>query len=715
MSRAQQYAEWIVNNADKKGTPEFETVANAYQLARQEQPEAPTDMRAGRGTNRAEDVNVAPQESPSTLDYLKSQGASLGAGMYDPIAGTEQLALSSRNITPVARMLQLVDAGVSSLTGEQGGQQGALTRQTQRDQSVEQLREKAGRGGWDITRLAGNIANPINLYMGRGMPTGPIRKKVAGGVGVGTLAGASAPLSGEASDFIEEKMFQAGFGGIVGGAVPFSIEGAKGLYKIIRNLPISNANKTKALQEYILDKAGDDVDNVIRALREVDELVPGSRPTTADALADQPQAVGLIKEQQRVAGLESQAPRFIQRDIDRQSARMGELSRTLGDEADIKALQDLRRETTASLREQALEQANVFGRAAGEGTTPSATRALGFKQAAESIGDAADKQKAATVFKQAQLQSLKNEGFYPLETKPLMDAIDRSLKTPGERSNSLLVNAQTNLRTKLDALTDDNGVIDSRDLYNIRKEIADDIQQFTLARSGNVSMSVEAGNVEKALKGQLDEAIVKASGSTAWKDYLKNYATYSQKIDQRRVGQELKKKLGEGSLGDVEKAGTFALAVQNAPQLIKRTTGAPRYNNLDDFLTTEQTSSVNRVLADLSRTKKADDMAKKIARENPEMLQGLRDVNFLDQRITAMKGVFDKMRRGSQKEFDAKIAEMMANPQQLGLFIEAIPKKEIPNVTAAMAAKMTPPTREAFLQMMGTASMAGTVTQSVRD
>lgn len=37
MATANEYAQWIVNNANKKGTPEFETVAKAYELAKQEE------------------------------------------------------------------------------------------------------------------------------------------------------------------------------------------------------------------------------------------------------------------------------------------------------------------------------------------------------------------------------------------------------------------------------------------------------------------------------------------------------------------------------------------------------------------------------------------------------------------------------------------------------------------------------------------------------
>ena len=38
MATADEYAAWIVKNADKKGTPEFDTVAAAYKDAQQSAP-----------------------------------------------------------------------------------------------------------------------------------------------------------------------------------------------------------------------------------------------------------------------------------------------------------------------------------------------------------------------------------------------------------------------------------------------------------------------------------------------------------------------------------------------------------------------------------------------------------------------------------------------------------------------------------------------------
>lgn len=52
MATADQYADWIVRNKDKKGTPEFETVAEAYRLVKQ-QAAAPAEPAGEIPTRRA--------------------------------------------------------------------------------------------------------------------------------------------------------------------------------------------------------------------------------------------------------------------------------------------------------------------------------------------------------------------------------------------------------------------------------------------------------------------------------------------------------------------------------------------------------------------------------------------------------------------------------------------------------------------------------------
>ena len=67
MATAAQYADWIVRNKDKKGTPEFETVAKAYQLAKQQ--EAAGAMPEAAAPEAAPEVVAA--ERPSMRDVLR--------------------------------------------------------------------------------------------------------------------------------------------------------------------------------------------------------------------------------------------------------------------------------------------------------------------------------------------------------------------------------------------------------------------------------------------------------------------------------------------------------------------------------------------------------------------------------------------------------------------------------------------------------------------
>lgn len=761
MATAEQYAQWIVDNQDKKGTPEFETVAQAYKLAKTGAPASAPEVAPAMDESAAETARLKSKPRPKPTGG--SRVASAIAGLRDPLVGLEQGMLNPKNVNPVAKILQLVDYGVGKFTGEKSGLQASLERQRQRDLELEDARKAEGREGFDFIRLGGNVANPLTLYSGAGAAAPTTGGRVASGMALGTVSGATAPLSGEVDSFVSDKLFQAGFGAIVGGAIPVTVESAKGLVRLIRNLPITEANKTAALQKYVLEKAGPNAEEIGRILRESTDIVPGSKQTTMDVLADRPDAIGLLKEQQRVAALESEAPRFLQRQAERQAARQQELTGAFGTAEDMAQVAAERARVTAPMREQALAQADVYGQVAprleadvaartasaqqalqGQGRTateaaqaqvradtwtpvpgyprfpgrysPNAERAVEFKKAATEFGDVVEQRKAEAAFKQAQLQSLKDEGFYPLETGSLVAQIDKSLRTPGQRSNEILVNAQSKLRNKLIALSDENGIISSADLYNVRKGITDDIQEYLTSKTGNASLTTEAANVEKALKKQLDASIMKASGTNLWSEYLENYSKYSQKIDRMTVGQKLKEKLGEGSLGDVEKAGAFATAIQQAPTFIRRATGAQRYDKMEDFLSKDQMASVNRVLADLSQAKKADALIKQVNAVNPELLAGAKESPaLLDARLTLFKSIMETLRRGSQRQFDAKLAELTANPQQLGLFIEAIPKKDLKNVADAMMLKATPTMQQAFKEALSPAVQGAAITQTVRD
>ncbi|MEI6283064.1 MAG: hypothetical protein WCP82_10190, partial [Alphaproteobacteria bacterium] len=68
MATADDYAAWIVKNADKRGTPDFETVAAAYRAAKQtkQAPEAAPDPTEGMSTFDKVAAGARAVASPGT-------------------------------------------------------------------------------------------------------------------------------------------------------------------------------------------------------------------------------------------------------------------------------------------------------------------------------------------------------------------------------------------------------------------------------------------------------------------------------------------------------------------------------------------------------------------------------------------------------------------------------------------------------------------------
>jgi len=319
--------------------------------------------------------------------------------------------------------------------------------------------------------------------------------------------------------------------------------------------------------------------------------------------------------------------------------------------------------------------------------------------AVQEFADPIAQRKSELAFKQLQLKSVADEGFYPLSTSPLLTRIEQSLQKPGERANTLLTTSLDSLKTKLNSLTDENGIINSLDLYQVRKEIGDDIRAFLTQR--NQSFGAQATNVESTIKKILDDSINKASGTNLWSNYLTNFAEHSKKINQMEVGQTLVDKLSL-NLADVEKAGVFANAVDNASALIKRTTGVQRYDTLADFLTPQQIKSVEGVRADLARKQKAFEAGKQVRGQEPTAFASGEEIpTLLNAKISLAKSALDYLKRGSQKDLDDLVSDLTLNPQKLADFLEVIPKKDTEGIVGAMMAKLSPEARnktQAFIR-----------------
>ena len=144
MATAQEYAAWIVQNADKRGTPDFETVAKAYEAAK------------GRETTAVTQQQIAPAApAPSMLNQIVGAGETaltLGTALTGGTVGTiygagkgiAQQILSGEFGTPEA--VRAVEKSAA-----EGAQ--ALTYQPRTEAGQEQVQA--------VGRLAAEVLPPV--------------------------------------------------------------------------------------------------------------------------------------------------------------------------------------------------------------------------------------------------------------------------------------------------------------------------------------------------------------------------------------------------------------------------------------------------------------------------------------------------------------------------------------------------------------------------
>lgn len=416
------------------------------------------------GSTSQQQAVPQPTQRPSVMSQMFGMGSPtyslLRGAVIEPALGVNEL---------LAR---------TGLFG-QGIKQQAISN-VQREQAATQEAKKAvGREGIDVPQFMGAVFSPINKLF----PTSGASKLIAGGV----VQGGISPTGTSDDSYLSDKFFNMGLGGVLGGAIPLTSKVLKEVKDYVSSLPITDANKMEAARKYINELVGPKKDEVIAALRNAGQIVTGSKPTSAEALAESPTAIGLIKEQQRLASQIRTAPQFAERAKEQAAARKGELTSAFGTKADLEEAQRLRTAETTPMRETALEQANVFGqvaprleadiaqreaqlienlRAQGRAATEQAQAgvrevtapqggqigaiagmpmkfpdrykgnyelAKSLSGAVQEFADPIAQRKAELAFKQFQLKSVADEGFYPLSTSPLIAKIDESLQKPGER------------------------------------------------------------------------------------------------------------------------------------------------------------------------------------------------------------------------------------------------------------------------------------------
>jgi hypothetical protein len=649
--------------------------------------------------------------------------------------------------SPIARTIKgaVVDPALAvnqllASTGIFGGdiKKGATQLVTDVEKATTEGRARVGSTGFDPYQLLGNVISPVNRLVGvtqaplagQGLVSNIVRSG-----GTGAALSALQPVNAPVDQFAEKKLEQMATGFVLGPIVEGGVKAIGGLLNTLKGLTPSG--RQDFMQSQLNELAGPDRTKVIEALRDAKEIVSGSRPTAAQAISDIPSAIELAAAQSKLSAKTKVAGGFQERLVEQQAARAREIQSIAGTEAQKTAVIAKRADITTPMREGALDQANLAGPiftklekeisdkfnslAAAEqtsGMTGLAATVQKQKSLATmgqpgwlSTGDIASeaakrsqayKELAGTLrgeaqLKQFQLKSLEQNGFYPLRASDLTNELDKAIRgTVSDQSKAVL----QGIRDKVVSKADENGLLNSRDVYeNIRK-----ISNQDVAKMLNLGEQYASGGIpQQAAKAlgsakQFIDASLNKSSDGLWSKYLTSYADYSKKLNRMEVGDYLSKSLNT-PLGK-ESAGEFATAVENAAGTIKKSTGIPRFEKLSDVLTPKEVSSVNNVLADLKRESKAKELAKKIEDLNiggPEVLKEA--PQLLDRTYTAMKAAVEYLQRGNANDYNKQMAELMLNPGALAQFMTVgIPKSRTNEFVSSLMKLMDDPTRAAFIQ-----------------
>ena len=219
MATAEQYAEWLVNNQNKKGTPEFETVASAYRSLRSEpapEPVAPSKERTFG--EAAKDIGAGVVGGIGSLVQLPGQLYGLATGDFSK---TGALGLGEE----------------ISKFGEEMKSAGLKARETERARKIAESAQQGQLSAFG-TALGETVKDPALLlsFLAEQAPQLLVPFAAARGVGAGAKAlGAAEAAVGKA----------ATSGAVGAGAVQQGADVGAGAYENIYNELISKGASPK--------------------------------------------------------------------------------------------------------------------------------------------------------------------------------------------------------------------------------------------------------------------------------------------------------------------------------------------------------------------------------------------------------------------------------------------------------------------------------------
>jgi hypothetical protein len=525
MATADDYAGWIVKNADKKGTPEFDTVAAAYKEALAEEQAAPAPAAPPAPAPTSE---IPPPRQESAASYysraLAAPFAGFGRGLQD-ITDTATLLLSK---------------GVDKVAGND---KASKMIQAEIDRQKAEYQQQFGEfGGGDVGRIVGGafgtapvggalavpfkkaveMAPSLARYLtplATSLETGGFKTGLDAGLKSSAVKAAGGGVTGAAAAGAINPE-DAAVGGGIGAILPSVIAPVAG--KVLDyGRKLADLKGTSYLEA--VEGKGREIINLLRS--PTAQIVPGSAPTAAE-IAAPAGSTQFSAMQARLARLPEVATKYAEGAAQTNAARLAQDARVtaLRQDAFKKVLDKIDRSlTNVSQRETgtALLAAAKAEQQAVKKNVIEPAYAAAYKAAGNTKIDASGVVTAAENILERKLSD-----FAP-ETAPNTVRKLLALKPKGEPAAPLGKGKVSSKITKPASEPAGPAEATLEQLDDIRKAINADIQAAKTSMVPSSDMTLR--NLYK-LHASIDDAIGKSTtlsddAKTLYADAVKTYRT----------------------------------------------------------------------------------------------------------------------------------------------------------------------------------------------
>ena len=725
MATAEQYANWIVKNQDKKGTPEFETVAKAYRAAKTQAPaqEAALPEKSmgamDYAKEYAKETFLAPLEVPLTatsglLGQVIGGGAGLGTAALrgmglsqgDPEETVRywQKKLAYQPTTRVAKGVTGAMAYPGEKLGELGGWMGGKTTEAFRQLGASP----------ETSAAAGTFVNTglqaIPLALGTGKTAGAPKKytKIEQQVAkeAQQVVGKSKdkiikameqyetritkPTTEQAIAQYRRRLYEAGTPEVFGDVLA-------GLKQELMKEPVIGdvAKTTLEKQRYARENIVKEIEKTEADLAQAyetraAETRPGYeavRQNVIDPRSNQQKIADMLyRAQQRGQTAESSKQAALQdwgrfktleanqqaRAI-RQPSQIGPIAQQLNQQK----IANLQSQLTNANPQQARMIYQEMARLKAQ-QTPTSIQ-MGDIGGFPRVPARYTPQRAVANEANLAAQEAKNIAAQRLAQETAAKDVQQTalINMVGE-SNTALSDFLSRPVVKEGIRRARKGAQNAGQYFpetNADNFTVGNLQRIKRAVAAKVREQAKEGKLEATeqaeITGMLDQfnQWIK-DRSKGFAETEQKYAELSKPINQMKMGKVLREALV--SVRETANPTAFLNALRDVPKTLKRATGWSRYEKLDQVLPKQTVKQLNNVAEELLDLQKSNEMASATRGMLQEMMKSevAKFPNWLRRDIAITNAILKKVAKGKSPAYKEKWAEILDNPDLMAEYLK---------------------------------------------